>query len=122
MSHSNSDYLWRMKFEKHIFICTNQRTEGTRKSCGEACGMELVKAFKKSIKENNLNGKVRAQRSGCLDACDFGPSMVVYPEGIFYGGVQLSDVEEIVKEHVKNNRPVERLIIDFSKTIPAADE
>ncbi len=115
-------YICVMKFEKHIFICTNQRTEGTRKSCGEACGMELVKAFKKAVKDNGLKGTVRAQRSGCLDACEFGPSMVVYPEGIFYGGVQLSDVDEIVKEHVINNRPVERLIIDFSKADTVADE
>ena len=77
--------------------------------------MALVKAFKKALKENNLKGEMRAQRSGCLDACDFGPSMVVYPEGVFYGGVQLSDVDEIVKEHLINNKPVERLIIDFDK-------
>jgi (2Fe-2S) ferredoxin len=109
-----------MKFEKHIFICNNQRKEGERKSCGEQCGMELVKAFKKSIKDNGLKEKMRAQRTGCLDACDYGPSMVVYPEGIFYGGVQLSDVEEIVSEHLIHNRPVGRLIIDFSK--PAANE
>jgi len=104
-----------MKFEKHVFICTNQRKEGERKSCGEQCGMDLVKAFKKSLKEKGLKEKIRAQRAGCLDACDFGPSMVVYPEGIYYGNVQLSDVEEIVKEHLTANRPVERLLIDFSK-------
>lgn len=104
-----------MRFEKHIFICINQRKEGERKSCGEAKGMELVHAFKKHIKEKGLKVRMRAQRTGCLDACDFGPSMVVYPEGIFYGGVQLSDVDEIVTEHLLGNRPVSRLIIDFSK-------
>jgi len=107
-----------MKFKKHIFICTNQRNDPTRKSCGEECGMTLVKAFKKSLKEKNLKGLMRAQRAGCLDACDFGPSVVVYPKGIFYGGVQLNDVEEIVNEHLLNDRPVERLIIDFSKQQP----
>lgn len=84
--------------------------------------MELVKAFKKAVKDCGLKGTVRAQRSGCLDACEFGPSMVVYPEGIFYGGVQLSDVDEIVREHIINNRPVDRLIIDFSKSDTVADE
>lgn len=110
-----------MKFEKHIFICTNQRKDGERKSCGEACGMELVKAFKKSMKEKGLQGRMRAQRSGCLDACDFGPSMVVYPEGVFYGGVQPGDVEQIIKEHLIENKPVQRLIIDFSKQLPTSD-
>lgn len=105
-----------MRFEKHVFICTNQRAEGaTRPSCGEACGMELVKAFKKAIKDKGLSGKIRAQRTGCLDACEAGPSMVIYPEGVFYGGVTSNDVEEIVQEHLLHNRPVERLFIDYSK-------
>jgi len=102
-----------MKFEKHIFICTNERADTTRKSCGEACGMQLVQAMKKAIKDKGLKGKVRAQRAGCLDACDFGPSMVLYPEGVYYGGVQLSDVDEIINEHIINNRPVKRLCINF---------
>lgn len=83
--------------------------------------MELVKAFKKSMKEKGLQGRMRAQRSGCLDACDFGPSMVVYPEGVFYGGVQPGDVEQIVNEHLIENKPVQRLIIDFSKQLPSSD-
>jgi (2Fe-2S) ferredoxin len=107
-----------MKFEKHIFICTNQRAEGERKSCGEACGLELVRTFKKSLKDHHLKDRMRAQRAGCLDACDYGPSVVVYPEGIYYGGVQPSDVEEIVSEHLLNGRPVQRLIVDFSKPLP----
>jgi len=111
-----------MKFKKHIFICTNQRKEGERKSCGEECGMALVKAFKKALKDNNLKDDMRAQRAGCLDACDFGPSMVVYPEGIYYGSVQLSDVDEIVNEHLIHNRPVKRLITDFSKVKNSASE
>ena len=102
-----------MRFEKHVFICTNQRAPGERKSCGEAHGLELVKLFKKLVKEKGLNSTIRAQKSGCLDACDFGPSLVVYPEGVFYGGVALHDVEEIVNEHLENNRPVQRLVIDF---------
>ena len=110
-----------MKFEKHVFICTNQRPEGGRKSCGEECGMALVKAFKKSLKDKGLKDKMRAQRAGCLDACDFGPSMVVYPEGIYYGGVTPEDVEEIVNEHLIHDRPVQRLQIDFNKQIPASE-
>jgi (2Fe-2S) ferredoxin len=102
-----------MKFEKHLFICTNQRAAGEKKSCGEEHGLNLVKAFKKIIKDNGLNAEVRAQKAGCLDTCELGPSMVVYPEGVFYGNVQLEDVEEIFKEHLVNNRPVERLKLQF---------
>ncbi|MBC7865253.1 MAG: (2Fe-2S) ferredoxin domain-containing protein [Bacteroidia bacterium] len=98
-----------LKFDKHVFICVNQRAEGEKRSCGEGHGMALVTAFKKTIKDKNLNIKVRAQRAGCLDVCHFGPTLVVYPEGIFYVGVELKDVEEIVESHIKNDIPVERL-------------
>jgi (2Fe-2S) ferredoxin len=50
-----------------------------------------------------------------MEACEAGPSVVIYPEGTFYGKVQLNDVEEIVTEHLQNNRPVERLLMDFSE-------
>ena len=105
-----------MRYKKHIFICTNQRPpDAIRPCCGEAHGMELVRAFKALIKENNIKATVRAQKTGCFDLCEFGPNVVVYPEGIFYGNVQLSDVNEIVESHILNNQPVERLKLDFRK-------
>lgn len=105
-----------MLYQKHIFICTNQRPEGSRVCCGEQHGLALVAAFKKAIKDRGLNTEIRAQRAGCFDVCELGPSVVVYPEGIFYGKVQLSDVEEIVKEHLENNRIVERLVMKFDNS------
>ncbi|HXC07206.1 MAG TPA: (2Fe-2S) ferredoxin domain-containing protein [Bacteroidia bacterium] len=105
-----------MKYDKHIFICTNQRAAGApRMSCGEAHGMEIVDAFKKQLKERELPIKVRAQKSGCLDICDYGQTLVVYPEGVFYIGVEVKDVAEIIEEHLIHNRPVMRLILDKSK-------
>jgi (2Fe-2S) ferredoxin len=104
-----------LKFDKHLFVCTNQRVNSERPSCGEEHGMELVKAFKKEIKDRGLNIDMRAQKAGCFDICEFGPNVVVYPEGVFYGHVQLSDVMEIVEEHLINNRPVERLRLKFQR-------
>lgn len=105
-----------MKYDKHIFICTNQRAPGADKpSCGEAHGLELVTEFKKILKERNLPIKVRAQKAGCLDICNYGPTLVVYPEGIFYVGVGISDVKEIIEQHIVNNKPVARLVLDRSK-------
>jgi len=102
-----------MIYDKHIFICVNQRAAGAaRKSCGEAHGMEIVDAFKKKLKEKNLPIKLRAQKAGCLDICDFGQTIVVYPEGVFYVGVELDDVDEIIEEHIANNRIVERLKLE----------
>ena len=75
--------------------------------------MELVHAFKDLVKKHKLKTEVRAQKAGCLDVCSFGPAMVVYPEGIFYGKVKLKDVKEIFESHILNNKPVERLILKF---------
>ncbi|TAL58041.1 MAG: (2Fe-2S) ferredoxin domain-containing protein [Bacteroidetes bacterium] len=104
------------KYDKHIFICTNQRAkEAPRKCCGETHGMEIVDAFKQKLKAKNLLIKVRAQRTGCLDVCNYGQTIVVYPEGIFYVGAELEDVDEIIEEHIINNRPIQRLILDKNK-------
>jgi (2Fe-2S) ferredoxin len=97
-----------MRYEKHIFICTNQKGEG-KACCGEARGMELVEKFRDAIKAAGLTGKVRAQRSGCLDACKFGPALVVYPDGTYYGNVQPEDVEKIVSEHIIGGKPIEEI-------------
>lgn len=73
--------------------------------------MVLVDLFKEKLKENGLNRTMRAQKAGCLDVCAFGPGMVVYPEGIFYGNVTPEDVDEIFESHILNDKPVERLIL-----------
>jgi (2Fe-2S) ferredoxin len=104
-----------MIYQKHLFICTNQRAADSRICCGEAIGLALVAAFKKAIKDKGLHAEIRTQRTGCFDLCERGPILVIYPEGVFYGKVQLSDVEEIVSEHVENNRIVERLVIHSKK-------
>ena len=73
--------------------------------------MALVNALKDELKEKGLNLEIRAQKAGCLDVCAFGPAMVVYPEGVFYGNVELSDIPEIVESHLVNDKVVERLVI-----------
>lgn len=98
-------------YEKHIFVCINERTDG-RKSCGHDVGMALVEKFKKLQSETKLNFKIRAQKAGCFDTCGFGPMVVVYPEGVFYKNVSLNDVDDIFESHIKNNQVVERLVLN----------
>ncbi len=100
-----------MIYKKHIFICTNQRAPGARVCCGEEHGSALTAEFKKQIKNRCLDVEMRAQRTGCFDLCEQGPTVAIYPEGVFYGKVQLSDIEEIVTEHLENDRVVGRLLI-----------
>jgi (2Fe-2S) ferredoxin len=100
-----------MIFDVHIFVCTNQRSSGEKRSCGEAHGLELVSEFKKYLKNSDLKITARANRSGCLGICDFGPTVAVYPEGIFYVGVKKSDVAEIIQSHIIGGKPVDRLVL-----------
>ncbi len=98
------------KFEHHVFICTNKRDEeADRPSCARQGSEKLKSAFKDAVKEAGLKGKVRANELGCLDQCEHGPVVVVYPDAVWYGFVRVKDVEEIVREHLVHGRPVERL-------------
>jgi len=100
------------KFEKHIFVCCNQRPPGQpRPSCDPEGKAELQKLFKRKLAERGLQGKVRANQSGCLDQCEHGPNVVIYPEAIWYGRVTLNDVEEIIESHIVGGKTVERLMI-----------
>jgi (2Fe-2S) ferredoxin len=97
------------KFEHHIFICQNTREVGhPRGSCNEGGKSELIKLFKEALKKYGLDGKVRSNKSGCLDQCEHGPTVVIYPDAIWYGAVNPNDVEEIVKS-LSENKTVERL-------------
>ncbi len=73
-------------------------------------------AFKKKLASLKLAGVVRANNAGCLDACESGVAVVVYPEQIWYGGVQVSDVDEIVQQHVLKGQVVERLLLPGQST------
>ncbi|OGU64096.1 MAG: ferredoxin [Ignavibacteria bacterium RBG_16_36_9] len=98
------------RFEKHIFICENKRPEGhPRGCCLEKGSPEVRELFKRRIKELGLNSTVRVNSAGCLDACEYGVTVVVYPEQIWYGKVTVADVEEIIQGHIVKNIPVERL-------------
>jgi (2Fe-2S) ferredoxin len=97
-------------FKRHIFICCNQREPGHPRGCCDPNATDwLQKAFKKALAARGLNRTVRANRAGCLDQCEHGPTVVVYPDAVWYGGVAESDVEEIIESHILGGRPVERL-------------
>ena len=100
------------RFDKHIFVCENKRPEGHPKGCcADKNSLQVRALFKKRLKELGLSTSVRANAAGCLDACEYGVTVLVYPEQIWYGGVTLDDVEEIIQQHILNNQPVERLKI-----------
>ena len=101
------------KFHKHIFVCANQRDEGhPRGSCDPTGQGALQKIFKQKLAERGIRGDVvRANKSGCLEQCEHGPTVVVYPDAVWYGGVTESDVNEIIESHILGGAPVARLMI-----------
>ncbi len=99
-------------FEHHIFICTNQRPPENPRGCCDPGGLgDLQLLFKRELANRGLKGIVRANRSGCLDQCEHGPTVVIYPEGVWYGGVKPDDVIEIIESHIINKTPVRRLVL-----------
>ena len=98
------------KYERHIFVCCNRRAAGhPRGCCADRGAGEIRAALKAALAAHGLAGRVRANEAGCLDQCEHGPTLVVYPDEVWYGFVGVNDVEEIVQEHILAGRPVERL-------------
>src|SRR6202165_3309072 len=87
----------------------NQREKGHPRGCCDPTGQgELQRLFKTKLAQRGLTA-VRANKSGCLDQCEHGPTVVVYPEAVWYGGVKPEDAAEIVEEHPVHGRPGGRL-------------
>ena len=103
-------------FTHHIFICCNRREPGNPRGCCDPDGGEALRsAFKSEIKKRRLGPLVRANRAGCLDQCELGPTVVIYPQAIWYGGVKLTDVPRIIEETVIGGRILDDLLIPDTK-------
>jgi (2Fe-2S) ferredoxin len=99
-------------YQYHVFFCTNERADGS--ACCQRFDAQGMRDYaKQRSKELGLAGpgKVRINTSGCLDRCNEGPVVVVYPEGVWYSYLDREDIDEIIQEHLVNGRVVERLRI-----------
>lgn len=95
---------------KHVLVCTQSRPEGhPRGSCAEKGSMDVLQEFKTQFEQRQLWGRYAVSSSGCLGTCGTCPSVLVYPEGVMYGGVKKEDVTAIIEEHLLGDKPVERL-------------
>ncbi len=99
-------------YQRHVFFCCNQRTDG-RPCCNDKGASRVRDYAKQKTKELGLAGpgKLRINQAGCLDRCEEGPVIVVYPEAVWYRYVDEEDVDEIIEEHLTHGRPVARLRI-----------
>ncbi|MEW6743256.1 MAG: (2Fe-2S) ferredoxin domain-containing protein [Planctomycetota bacterium] len=102
-------------FQHHIFVCVNERPAGHPSGCCLHRGGEAVRlAFKEEIERRGLAGKIRANKAGCMDHCEHGVAVVIYPENIWYGHVTEGDVPEILDRLLDGAQVVERLLIERS--------
>ena len=99
-------------YKHHVFFCCNQRAND-EPCCADHDAQEMRDYAKKKVKDLKLagKGKVRVNLAGCLDRCEEGPVIVVYPEEVWYTYVDKTDIDEIIEEHLVNGRVVERLRI-----------
>jgi (2Fe-2S) ferredoxin len=98
-------------FQRHVFVCINERPADHPKGCCKAKGgVEVRDALKMELKSRGISKIVRANNSGCLDQCEHGVSVVVYPEQVWYGHVTVDDIPEIVDKHLVGGEIVERLL------------
>ena len=98
--------------EKHVFVCTQSRPPGhPRSSCGDRGCNAVYEEFLWQLQNRNLFNKVQVTATGCMGPCGEGPSVLVYPEGVMYGGVGKDDVADIYEQHLENGEPVERLLM-----------
>ena len=105
-------------FSHHVFFCTNLREDG-RQSC-EQCNAKAARDYvKQRCKEMGITGagRVRINTAGCLDRCEHGPVIVIYPDETWYTYVDREDLDEIVDRHLVDGVVVERLRI-----APSGDE
>src|SRR5580692_9150886 len=98
--------------QRHVFVCTNERPAGHPKGdCKSKGGVELRDRLKSELKSRGLATLIRANNAGCLDQCEHGCSVVVYPEQVWYGHVTVDDIPEIVDRHLVGGEAVERLML-----------
>lgn len=102
-------------YTQHLFICGNTRAPGHSRGCCDPDGRQTLRdAFKRELKRAGFQNLARANAAGCLDQCEHGPVVVIYPQGIWYGAVTLADVPRIVESTLVGGEILNDLLIEPS--------
>lgn len=97
-------------YKKHVFVCQHTRDGQTgKKACGNSGSALFRQKLKKEVATAGLNKEIRINASGCLGQCNQGPAMVIYPQGTWYGDVQLTDLDEILEKSIFNDTIISHL-------------
>ena len=105
-------------YEAHVFCCTNRRPAGhPRGCCAERDGEALRDHMKSRARDLGLKN-VRINSAGCLDRCELGPTLVIYPEGVWYSVPTREDIDEVLETHMVKGGRVERLMLQTRDKLP----
>ena len=105
-------------YEGHIFCCTNHRPIGHPRGCCADKGAEDLRDYMKTRARELGLKKVRVNNAGCLDRCELGPTVVIYPEGIWYAVKTRDDMDEVLQKHLVEGGRVERLMLQPTDKLP----
>jgi len=105
-------------FARHVFCCTNTREEGHPRGCCTAKGSKALRDYMKAQVKEKRVVNVRINAAGCLDRCELGPTMVIYPEGVWYSYASQADLDEIIQTHLIEGGRVDRLLLRPRDTEP----
>jgi (2Fe-2S) ferredoxin len=90
----------KVPYRQMIYVCTNVRPEGDKPCCSLRGSEKILEALKEEVKKRGLKGQVRALKSGCMDLCEKGPNVMIFPEGLLYSGVTLQDIPTLVEKYL----------------------
>lgn len=89
------------QYEKHVFVCTGGKT------CTSQDSAATFQLLKDGIRDAGVAQRVRVNQSGCMGQCGHGPMVVVYPENVWYNGVDVPAAQRILTEHLLGDAPVD---------------
>lgn len=98
-------------YRQHVFCCINTRPEGHIRGCCSSKGSEKLQNYMKSRCQQLGINDLRINTSGCLNRCELGPTMVIYPDGVWYHYETEQDIDEIIDQHLVKGQLVSRLLL-----------
>ena len=98
-------------YEHHVFCCSNERSAGHPRGCCKQKGGESLRNYMKDRAKQLGLSRIRINLAGCLDRCELGPTLVIYPEGVWYTAANKADIDEILQVHLLEGRRVGRLML-----------
>ena len=105
-------------YRHHVFCCVNVREPGHKRGCCSEKGAVALRDYMKAKCKALGPRAVRVNQAGCLDRCELGPCVVVYPEGVWYSVRTEADIDEIVATHLVGGGRVRRLMLDPADVLP----